>query len=221
MNVRIFWVRAMKCMCAQTRPRFILSSERILGGSGVWTHVNSKGKKSPLPESFPRGGSNLRRCRQRAQTLPTSYSGPPNFSTKFFHTCHVNGHHWLLLFYTTSSVLDFGWGSQSRYQAKHVGFIFLHTFQLKVMKRGMVMKQCMLKMLKLFLSEIYEYGKSCWYVCIFIFVHVSVYVFMHRHVYVYECDCFRYVHMCTYCICIQVMTMYSAVKILLVSNCAI
>ena len=25
MNVRIFWVRAMKCMCAQTRPRFILS----------------------------------------------------------------------------------------------------------------------------------------------------------------------------------------------------
>ena len=32
MNVRIFWVRAMKCMCAQTRPRFILSSERVFGG---------------------------------------------------------------------------------------------------------------------------------------------------------------------------------------------
>ena len=26
------WVRAMKCMCAQTRPRFILSSERVFGG---------------------------------------------------------------------------------------------------------------------------------------------------------------------------------------------
>ena len=30
MNVRIFWVRAMKCMCAQTRPRFILSSEGVV-----------------------------------------------------------------------------------------------------------------------------------------------------------------------------------------------
>ena len=29
MNVRIFWVRAMKYTCAQTRPRFILSSERV------------------------------------------------------------------------------------------------------------------------------------------------------------------------------------------------
>ena len=44
MNVRIFWVRAMKCMCAQTRPRFILSSKRVFWGDGVWTHVNSKGK---------------------------------------------------------------------------------------------------------------------------------------------------------------------------------
>ena len=30
-------------MCAQTRARFVLSSERVLG-SGVRTHVNSKGK---------------------------------------------------------------------------------------------------------------------------------------------------------------------------------
>ena len=33
-------------------------------------------EKSPLPENFPRGGSNPRCCGQRAQTLPTSYSGP-------------------------------------------------------------------------------------------------------------------------------------------------
>ena len=33
-------------------------------------------EKSPLPENFPRGGPNPRRCGQRAQTLPTSYSGP-------------------------------------------------------------------------------------------------------------------------------------------------
>ena len=35
-------------------------------------------EKSPLPENFPRGGLNPRRCGQRTQTLPTSYSGPPN-----------------------------------------------------------------------------------------------------------------------------------------------
>ena len=31
----------MECMCAQTRPRFILSSERVLG-YGVRTHVDSR-----------------------------------------------------------------------------------------------------------------------------------------------------------------------------------
>ena len=33
-------------------------------------------EKSPLPENFPRGGSNPQGCGQWAQTLPTSYSGP-------------------------------------------------------------------------------------------------------------------------------------------------
>ena len=33
-------------------------------------------EKSPLPENFPRGGSNPQCCGQRAQTLPTSYPGP-------------------------------------------------------------------------------------------------------------------------------------------------
>ena len=35
----------MECMCAQTRLRFILSSEIVLG-NGVRTHVNSKGRIS-------------------------------------------------------------------------------------------------------------------------------------------------------------------------------
>ena len=38
---------------------------------------------------------------------------------------------------------------------------------------------------------------------------------------VYEYDCFMHVRMCTYCICMYVMTMYSVVRITLVSNCAI
>ena len=77
MNVRIFWVRAMKCMCAQTRPHFVLSSERVLGGMEFEPMLTPR-EKSPLPENFPRGGSDPRRCGQQAQTLPTSYSGPPH-----------------------------------------------------------------------------------------------------------------------------------------------
>ena len=33
MNVRVFWVRLMEYMYAQTRPWFLLSSERVLGES--------------------------------------------------------------------------------------------------------------------------------------------------------------------------------------------
>ena len=50
---------------------------------------------------------------------------------------------------------------------------------------------------------------------------MTVYVFMYGHVYVYLYDCFMQVHTCTYCICMYLMTMYSAVRIPLVSNCAI
>ena len=43
----------MKCMCAQTRPRFILSSERVLGGMEFEPMLTPRGK-SPLPENVPR-----------------------------------------------------------------------------------------------------------------------------------------------------------------------
>ena len=106
MNVRIFWVRAMKYMCAQTRPRFILSTERVLGGMEFEPMLTPR-EKSPLLENVPRGGLNPRRCGQRAQTLPTSYSTVYNFCLflsafttifKFFpwpqdlQTCHGRGH---------------------------------------------------------------------------------------------------------------------------------
>ena len=45
-NVRSFWVSAMVCIWAWTRPQFMLSCERVFG-NGVRTHVNSK-EKSPL-----------------------------------------------------------------------------------------------------------------------------------------------------------------------------
>ena len=91
MNVRIFCVRVMICMCAQTRSRFILSFERVFWGMEFEPMLTPR-EKSPPPENFPRGGSNSRRCGQRAQTPPTSYSGPHacficecyNFSMKLF-----------------------------------------------------------------------------------------------------------------------------------------
>ena len=66
----------MKCMCAQTRPRFILSSEGVLGGMEFEPMLTPR-EKSPLPENVPRGGSNPRRCGQRAQALPTELFRPP------------------------------------------------------------------------------------------------------------------------------------------------
>ena len=60
MNVRIFLVRAMERKCAQTRHRFILSSERVLeegggggGGSRVRTLVNFKGKIPSIRKKYP------------------------------------------------------------------------------------------------------------------------------------------------------------------------
>ena len=54
------------------------------GGGGLeFEPMLTPREKSPLRENFPRGGSNPRRCGQRAQTLPTSYSGPQPLS--LFH----------------------------------------------------------------------------------------------------------------------------------------
>ena len=66
-------------MCAQTRPRFILSSEGDLGGMEFEPMLTPR-EISPLPENVPRGGSNPRRCGQRAQALPTELFRPPNSS---------------------------------------------------------------------------------------------------------------------------------------------
>ena len=91
MNVRIFWVYAMKCMCAQTRPRFILSSKTVLGVMEFEPMLTPR-EISPLPENFPRGGSNPRRCGQRSQTLPTSYSGPQFTSLSELEFASFNRH---------------------------------------------------------------------------------------------------------------------------------
>ena len=65
-------------VCAQTRPWFILSSERVFGGMEFEPMLTPR-EKSPLPENVPRGGSNPRRCGQPAQALPTELFRPPTW----------------------------------------------------------------------------------------------------------------------------------------------
>ena len=55
MNVRIFGVCAMECICAHTRPRCILSSKRVLGGIESEPMLTPR-EKSPLPEDQRRDG---------------------------------------------------------------------------------------------------------------------------------------------------------------------
>ena len=81
-RLRIFWVRVMKCMYAQTRPRFILSSEGVFGGMEFEPMLTPR-EKIPSTENVPRGGSNPRRCGQRAQALPTELFRPPVEKFKF------------------------------------------------------------------------------------------------------------------------------------------
>ena len=76
----------MECMYAQTRPRFILSSER-LSGDGVRTHVISKG-------TIPSTGYRTHDAASRRTASPThyrlSYSGPAFGSILFFQSsCRV------------------------------------------------------------------------------------------------------------------------------------
>ena len=66
-------------MCAQTRPRFILLSERV-SGNGVRTHVNSKGN-NPLYLRL-RGGSNPQHC-------ITQDTKPNTLPTELFQPCKV------------------------------------------------------------------------------------------------------------------------------------
>ena len=87
MNVRICWVRAMKCMCAQTRPRYIPSSEGVFGGMEFEPMLTPR-EKSTLPENVPRGGSNPRRCGQRAQALPTELFRPKSHSKAQLQSPH-------------------------------------------------------------------------------------------------------------------------------------
>ena len=75
MNVRIFWVRAMKYMYAQTRPRFILSSEGVFGGMEFEPMLTPR-EKSPLPKMSPEEDRTRDAVDSEPKHYQLSYSGP-------------------------------------------------------------------------------------------------------------------------------------------------
>ena len=75
MNVRIFWVRAMKFMYAQTRPRFILSSKGVFGGMEFEPMLTPR-EKSPLPKMSPEEDRTRDTVDSEPKHYQLSYSGP-------------------------------------------------------------------------------------------------------------------------------------------------
>ena len=76
-NVRIFWVRMMECMCAQTRPQFTLSSERVLG---EWGQNPCELRRNPPPPTRGSEEGWTHNTASRRTASPThyrlNYSGP-------------------------------------------------------------------------------------------------------------------------------------------------
>ena len=65
----------MKCMCAQTRPRFILSSEGVLGGMEFEPMLTPR-EKSPLPKMSPEEDRTRDAVDSEPKHYQLSYSGP-------------------------------------------------------------------------------------------------------------------------------------------------
>ena len=77
MNGRIFGIRAMECICTQTRPRLILSTKRFFGGErggGGGGGVEGRGMESG-PVLTPREKSPLQEAQRRVEPAPIHHAG--------------------------------------------------------------------------------------------------------------------------------------------------
>ena len=75
MNVRIFWVHAMKYMYARTRPWFILSSEGVFGGMEFEPMLTPR-EKFPLPKMSPEEDRTRNAVDSEPKHYQLNYSGP-------------------------------------------------------------------------------------------------------------------------------------------------
>ena len=79
----------MKCMYAQTRPRFILSSEGVLGGMEFEPMLTPR-EKSPLPKMSPEEDRTRDAVDSEPKHYQLSYSGP---QTPLYDNCEIG---WLV-----------------------------------------------------------------------------------------------------------------------------
>ena len=77
----------MKCMCAQTRPRFILSSEGVFGGMEFEPMLTPR-EKSPPPKMSPEEDRTRDTVDSEPKHYQLSYSGPLNCWFNEPHTHH-------------------------------------------------------------------------------------------------------------------------------------
>ena len=78
----------MKCMYAQTRPRFILSSEGVLGGMEFEPMLTPR-EKSPLPKMSPVEDRTRDAVDSEPKHYQLSYSGPLGW--KYFQAFNGTG----------------------------------------------------------------------------------------------------------------------------------
>ena len=121
MNVRIFWVRAMKCMCAQTRSRIILSSERVFGGMEFEPMLTPR-EKSPLPKMSPEEDRTRNAVDSEPKHYQLSYSGPDYYYYNNKSNVHSTVRH---LWYPYSAVHSHVAHTQLHFISKCMN---IHTF---------------------------------------------------------------------------------------------
>ena len=82
----------MKCMYAQTRPRFILSSEGVFGGMEFEPMLTPR-EKSPLPKMSPEEDRTRDAVDSEPKHYQLSYSGPHLCLYNLFPFCPYAKHH--------------------------------------------------------------------------------------------------------------------------------
>ena len=82
----------MKCMYAQTRPRFILSSEGVFGGM-EFEPMLTRREKSPLPKMSPEEDRTRDAMDSEPKHYQLSYSGPMKFHAEELNCVQENEPH--------------------------------------------------------------------------------------------------------------------------------
>ena len=103
----------MKCMCVQTRPWFILSSEGVFGGMEFEPMLTPR-EKSPLPENFPRGGRTFDALDSKPKHYQRAIPAPTDLLTLLLPAISL-GFTILLLTLLPSQL--YLWGSPSSYSS--------------------------------------------------------------------------------------------------------